>query len=633
MPSISNPNAPWWTLSGHDLGEALKSVVERLETDQSWRKSDALRRYSVYYGRPIGKLSDLERGFHQTSGTLFDDAGPEITYCKSAIDTCVARIAGPIRPKPVVLTEGADYGTRLSAKRLSKFLDGQFQECQGNYSTIYDLGSDVFRDSTITDGVAKIEADFTNEKVSVSRLFIWDLYFDEMDSRSGRPTQIYERATPDRHSLVAKYPKHEIAILEANSCEEDDAKYSPFDTRRVVVWEAYVLPTTPKEVGKRVVLLGDHVLDETDYEHDTFPYAFQFWHRSPVGVRGTPPIDFAAKSQTIANTLLNYCVINAQALAGGWVTAPKGAFSADQLTANDALKILEYDATQINDATPQVHMPSPYNPQVLDLAERHRQMVFEIFGVSELAAQSRREAGLTSGVALRNMTDLQDKRFLPQARQLEQFYVDVGKLMLRAVIDLDKQGVKPKSFLPSQGFIESIEWQSIEIGEKSLYQVQVQAGSALTDTLGARLQFISELQQSGAIDPETAARLMMSENPDLEAVSNRKNAQYNWVERIIYSIHDADPDEDPDVESPDPLMDLPKAVQQMIDAYLECSSWPDTPETKRRAMRTWIQQGVELIQRANPPPQQAPGGPAGAPLSDSAQAGPPPNVPPMGVAA
>lgn len=626
MPSINNPNAPWWTLSGSELGEALKAVVDRLETDQSWRKTDALRRYSTYYGRPITRLSDLERGFHQTTGTLFEESGPEITYCKSAIDTCVARIAGPIRPKPVVLTEGADYGTRLSAKRLTKFLDGQFQECQGHYSTIYDLGNDVFRDSCVTDGVVKVEADFTNEKVSVSRLFIWDLFFDEMDSRLGRPTQIYERSTPDRHSLISRYPEHEMAILEASGCDDDDeSKYSPFDSRRVKVWECYVLPTTPQEVGKRVVLLGAHVLDESDYEHDTFPYAFQFWHRSPVGVRGTPPIDFAAKSQAIANKLLDYCVINAQALAGGWITTPKGAFSDEALMANDALKILEYDATAAN--PPQVQMPSPYNPQVLDLSERHRQMVFEIFGVSELAAQSRRENGVTSGVALRNMTDLQNQRFLPQARQLEQFYVDVGKLMLRAVIDLDKRGIKPKSFLPSQGFIESIEWQSIEIGEKSLYQVQVQAGSALTDTLGARLQFISELQQSGAIDPETATRLLTSDNPDLEAVSNRKNAQYNWVERIIYSIHDADPDEDPDVESPDPLMDLPKAVAQMIDAYLECSSWPNTPETKRRAMRTWIQQGVELIQRQSPPPQQTPGGPAGAP-SDSAPAGPPPNAQP-----
>jgi hypothetical protein len=266
---------------------------------------------------------------------------------------------------------------------------------------------------------------------------------------------------------------------------------------------------------------------------------------------------------------------------------------------------------------------------VMDLAERHRQLVFEIFGVSELAAQSRREPGVTSGVALRNMTDLQDKRFLPQARQLEQYYTDVGKLMLRAVRDLDAKGIKPKSFLPSQGFIESIDWQTIDIGDDSLYQVKVQSGSALTDTLGARLQFVSELQASGALDPQTAARLMMSGNPDLEGYANRKDAQYNWVERIIFEIHDTPDTDVPDVDSPDPLMDLPRAVSQMIDAYMECSSWPNTPEQKRAAMRTWIQQGIELIQRANPPQPQTPAGapvppsslPAGAPATNQPPAG------------
>jgi hypothetical protein len=626
-----NGNSPWWMLSGQEMADSAKAVVGRLETDQSWRKHDALRRYSVYYGRNISSLTELERGFHQTGGDPFDDIGPEITYCKSAIDTSVARIAGPIRPKPVVLTEGADYATRLCAKRLSKFLDGQFQESQGCYPTIYDQGSDVFRDSAIVNGVSKVVPDFINEKVSVERLFIWDIYFDEMDARGGKPTQLYQRTTPDRHELIGRFPKHERRILEANACDDSDVRQSPFDSRRVVVWECYVLPTVPEVAGKHIVLLDDYILEENEYTHDTFPFAFQFWHRSPIGVSGNPPIDYAAKCQRIANKLLNYCVTNTQGLAGGIVNVEEGAYSDEQLVSNDALKIMK---RKPGFQPPQVDMPPPFNPMVLDLAERHRQMVFEIFGVSELAAQSRREPGVTSGVALRNMTDLQDKRFLPQARQLEQYYTDVGKLMLRAVRDLDAKGIKPKSFLPSQGFIESIDWQTIDIGEESLYQVQVQSGSALTDTLGARLQFIADLQASGAIDPDTAARLMMSGNPDFEAVSNRKDAQFNWVERIIFEIHDTPDDEEPEVDSPDPLMNLPRAVNQMIDAYLECSSWPNTPEPKRRAMRTWVQQGIELIQRANPP--QQPQAPAGAPgLSPSL---PPPgapaiNQPPMGAAA
>ncbi len=240
-------------------------------------------------------------------------------------------------------------------------------------------------------------------------------------------------------------------------------------------------------------------------------------------------------------------------------------------------------------------MPDPFNGMVLNYAERMRSLVFELPGVSELAAQGRKEPGIDSGVALRNMNDLQGERFLPKSRAYEQFFVDVGKRILDAIQDLDAQGITPKSFLPSEGLITEIDWQSIKPSEEDLYEVQVQAGSSIADSLPARLQFVSDLQAGGLLSPEAAKRMLTSGDPDLESMSNREQAQFHWIERLIQEVHDVeDADEDIQIEGPDPLMNLPSATMQMTEAYLELSSWPKTPENKRRALRNWILTAVEL---------------------------------------
>ena len=210
------------------------------------------------------------------------------------------------------------------------------------------------------------------------------------------------------------------------------------------------------------------------------------------------------------------------------------------------------------------------------------------------------------------MNDLQGERFLPKAQAYEQLHVELGKRILDAVEDLGARGIKPKSWLPSNGLVDEIDWANIAYDCRDKYEVTIQAASSLSDGLGARRQFIQDFAAGGLLDPEVARRMLASADPDLEAWSNRDLAQYNWIERIVCEIHDEDdPNTEIDVDGPDPLMNLPAAMLQMTEAYLEISSWPGTPENKRRAMRNWILLAANLankaasVQPAQPPPPAA----------------------------
>jgi hypothetical protein len=626
---VIDPASPWWDETDtHKLGTNLLAVCTRLLNSQGWRKTLASERLSTYLGRTT-TVDSLDREGGWLNNFRKDET---ITFVMSAVNTCVARIAAKQRPKPMVLTQGADFKTRIQARKRSKFLEGQFHESQGQlFPTLYDLGYCLFEDAAIFDGMAKVRLDKVLKKFTVERLFAWNVFYDEVDARAGRPHAIYEQRFVDIGVLCAEFPDKEHLIYENAEKYISPIKYGVADKRECVVWEAYTKATCEDAPGRHVVILGDVVLLDEEWTHDGFPYVPMLWRKSRMGCYGMPAVDSARVPQARSNHFHERCAENANLLAGGYIDYEIGSFGEKEkeiLESNEAVKFLP----RLPGKAPcQVSMPSPFSPQVLDLAQLYGTMVFERMGVSELAAQSKREPGIDSGVAIRNMTDLQDMHFLPQARMFEQWFVDIGKVILWLVEDFISENPDESitAYLPdSGGFLDSIEWDAIDVGEKSLYTVQIQPGSALADSYGAKLQFVNELLAGGMIDAETAKRFMTQGNPDLEAFSNRSNAQHNWIERILSETLDAEAGKE-EMEPPDPYMNLMDALFQVNQAYLEVSSWPNTPESKRRAIRGWMDQCLQLINRAKAPPAGAappapgPGAPPSPAPGAAPQGGPP----------
>ncbi len=622
---------PWW--NEKDKTERAKRVVDTVGTlarDQEWRLGVLLRRLSVYHGREITSLDSIR------SGKPADLDDRQFPFAMSVIDTAEAKIAAKQRPIPRVLTQGASYKTRLQARKISKFLVGQCHQPQGQYPTLWALTRQVFCDAMIGDaGCVKIRANVSDERVDVDRVFAHEVFFDDYDAEYGNPTQLYHRYRYDRYRLAEMFPEHEEAILEAKlETEYGRTTLSMRDTQLVTVYEAYRLRLGKKTPGRHCLAIqgphGEVLLVDEEYKRNTFPYVFIQWKQRPVGMWGMPVTDQVELAQDEANLTLERIRDNVRLGAGGYVDLEANAYSDEgqiaALESNASLKLLTRNAgTQ----PAQITMPEPYNPLVGQHAERMRELVNELPGVSELAAQGRKEPGITSGVAIRESNDLQGERFLPKAQNYEQAHVDIGKRILEAVQDLADAGVAPTSYLPSEGLITSIDWNSIKPGEDDLYEVTIQPANSLSDSVAARKQFIADMQASGLITPEVAARMLASDDPDIEGENARKTGQYNWLERIICQVLDVDDDEaDIDIEGPDPLMKLDAALMQMTEAYIEVSSWEGTPENKRAALRNWVLECSRMMATANPPaPPAPPGMPPGMPQ------GPPPMgaMPPPGV--
>lgn len=635
----------WWDVPSSEpgrLAETFSRQVGKISDEQSWRENAHLRNVSNYLGVSVQSFDELQRQAKLLRNT--QDGSPPATFIMQAVRTSVARIAGRQRPECVVQTSGAEYKTRMQSRKLTKFLKGQFHEKQGEYSTIYELGLQLYRDQEVFgEGVAKVMPNAATRKVEVRRKFPWNVFYDQNDAVEGYAQAIYERMCDvDVELLCQSNP--EVADRIRTSAHREKGH-----TMTITVWESYSKPRRAGECGRHVIVAGDCVLLDEEFHRDTFPYVWMIGERAFFGQYGMSNVDFTAQTQERAARLLEEMYENTTLLAGGFLDVEKGAYPGErgknELTTNERLKVLE----RVKGFAPaQVTMPQPFSPQTLQLFERMRQLVMETYAVSDFMAQGRKEPGINSGIALRNMNDLQDLNFLPKAIMYENWFARAGEQMLHAVNDLVRRYGAPgvTATLPSGGgFLESIEWKTIKLGEESLYTVTVKPVSSFADEYAARLEMINELQQAGHWDGETAGRVITSMNPDIEAESNRINGQYHWVERIIDEILDADyvPGEDPiTYQSPDPFMNLVSALKQMKDAYTEVSGWARPKkerdalmfEKKREAMRAWMKECIELIKRAqspeSPPPGAAPPGPPAPPGIAPPGAPPEAMMPPPG---
>jgi hypothetical protein len=610
--AVQQYSASWWSIA--DSSKAAESALNHaksLHKQQSWRLSRALWNLGIYLGRQVASLDSVRGIGYQSLGELHNYAASQLTPARSVVDTAVAKIAAKQRPVPRVRTSGADYRTRVQAKKLSKFLQGQFSQSQGVSPTIWDLTLQSFWDCSVWEfGAVRVRANVEAERVDVERVFPWELYYDPLDSERGRPTLLYHGTRYDRTSLCQLFPDSESAINDAPSYSDPGSM--PHVNTQVRVWECWHLGVDSDDAdgrGRYLAVLdaghGPIVLCDEPYEHLSFPFAFIQWQPAPFGCSGLTLIEQCELPQSELNYVVERCRENIRLTSGGWLVAQEDTVDRAALEANDGLKIIEVRSSAT--LLPNVVMPDAFSPSTWQYMERMLGFAYQQPGVSELSAQGRREPGIESGIAMRNMDELQGERFLPHARRYEQFHTDIGKRMLEAVQDLAERGVSPTSFLPSEGLIETIDWTAIRPAKEDVYDVEIQPAASGSDSVGSTLQFVEDMRAAGYITPEAASRLITSGNPDVESETSRMNAQYNWIERVICEIHDeTDPDADIVVDRPDPLMLLPAAAKQMRDAYLECSSWPNTPENKRRCMRNWVTDCFELINRGTQTAQDPP---------------------------
>jgi hypothetical protein len=565
--------------------ERVFAVFQHLDEFQQHHRLANLHHLRQYSNRMAVGLGGYDYALQDFGEKL------RLNIIKSVIDAATAQIATN-RPRPMYLTERGNYSQRTRAKRLGKFIMGQFYAIDQ-----YDISLDVFRDACIFGtGFEKVYE--VGGRIHAERIFPNEVVVDDTEAKYGEPRTLFQYKQVNREVLAQSElgKKFRDEISSADLIREDQ-HYSETIADPVSVVEAWHLPSAPgAKDGRHVIAISNATLLDEKWSRG-FPFAVFRWAKAPLGYLGIG----IGEELTSMQVEINFLLQKVQAIANNmtnslWVRKGEniGRIS------NKMGSVNTYTNT-----VPELRTLAVIPPELLQQIQYIEQKAYQITGVSQLSATSQKPAGLNSGEALKTYNDIGSQRFQHVGQRWEHFHVrQVAELILDCARDIEERGDGDLEVL-AQGDkdVEAIKFSDVSI-EKDKYVTKSWPVSLFPDTPAGKLDTIEKLAQ---VSPEIQRYLIpLLDFPDFESVKSRINAPYELVEKQIeLMLEHGRP------QTPVPFMDFDLARHQATLSLLEAQK-DNVPDERAELVRQYLDK-IDNMQAAATPPAPPPAPPAGPP--------------------
>lgn len=610
MPSI---DSNWHTLTGDEQAKCLTRVFESVVEQSTYQREAHEYHVALYAGEAAGTgvRGHTMRGAGYLRSTLPDNV------CRSLVDTLQAKI-GKVRPLPRVMTSRGNWKNQRRAKKMKQFIEGVFY----NQRVFEELTSPWIRDAAVC-GNGYLAVMIHGDAIVTERVHPWELFVDEWDGRYGKPRNLYRCRTVDA-GVLAKLYGHEDAIKVARGkrwIESDDYATGMYSetTDRVDVLEAWhlcddVAAHAPgKKVpdhdctGRHVVAIQGHVLVSEPFRRGMFPIARLSYCDPITGYFGSGLVEQLEGYQHEINAA-NEKLAEQHRLSGALVTLPDGGDVTATEINNDVGTIL-HTTPGVEPKVWQMDLVSQtLSQRPAELSERARNNA----GISQMAAQSQKPSGITSGVALQTLDDVETERFVIFGRQYEGGCLDLSRIYLDCATEIAEEHGDMAVGVPLRsGAILDLSWKDVVVDG---FQLRIFPSSELPTKPAAQLERLTQMFDSGQWDVDSL--YMLSDNPDVQSQFELLIAHKLVVRDMVERMCDADEDTVDAYLPPTPYQDYEwaaKYTQQVLNAGL----LEGMPELNQQLLRDYIADNQAELEKLAPPPAA----PAPMPMAD-------PNMPP-----
>ena len=596
------PKEFWWQKTT-DVHEDVFKTFKTLSEDQNARPKDNLNWLRLFENNNASGIAS--HNYANRAGARSDDVTLNIVH--SMCTTVTSKIAKN-RPKVTFLTSGGDYSLKRKAKLLDKFCNGQF------YATgIYSVAPRVFLDATVFGtGVMKIYAD--GERIVAERIFPNEIVTDDAESYYGKPRQMFQRKVVSREVLLATYPEFEKEILNAAEVDISTSGTKATSNQVECVESWHLASKKGSSDGRHCIVLDNVTLLDEAYDKDFFPFVFIRWTENLLGFWGQGLAEQLLGVQVEINSLLNR--IQEQMYFGTpKVFVEAGSKITKAHITSEPWVVIEYTGTK-----PDFHVPRTTSGEVFSHLDRLFGRAYEVAGISEMAAQAKKPAGLDSGVAIREFSDIQSERFMLVAQAYENLFLEASRQLIDIARDIEEQGNTYEVISHGDKYIERIKWKEINL-EEDQYVMQIFPTALLSTTPAAKLQTIQEMAQAGILNPTEARALL--DYPDLESVNQLATAFIDDVDLLLEEMI-----EKGRYHPPETFSNLEFAIQRVQSAYLRAKI-DKVPEERLELLRRYMDDAIRVIQTQQMAQQaeQQTMAPEGAPAPGGGA--PAPGAPPM----
>jgi hypothetical protein len=584
---------PWWKFGKNQTHEALFGTWRTLEHNQQQRHDMNLHHMRSYSNRDAAGLLGADYADSYT------DARLRLNIVRAVIDTAIAFI-GSNKPRPFFKTDDGNYSARNRAKGLNDFTAGQFHA-----SKQYIRSHDVFRDGGIAGtGFQCTYPDLRTKKVCADRVFFDDIQVDDREAREGSPREVF------RHKEVDKSLAKELWGLRGDALENSgivrlaaSSQVHRQITDPVSVVEVWRTPSYPgAKDGRHVMAIEKQTILDEPWELYRNPLSVWRWSPASLGYWGVGLAELLNEIQLEINYLLMK-IQSLMTLATSQVWLEAGSKINVAAMGNRDWSVNKYDGK------PPIFMAiQAVSPEYFHHVDRLYNRAFEITGISQMQAESKKPPGLESGKAIQEFNDIGTRRFLHTGQRWEEWHMDVAEMYIESARHIDKHAGPYIVKAEGKNTVREIPWQKVSLDDNK-YVMKVFPTNFLPATPAGQMDTLERL---GSIDPQIQRQMVgQLEFPDLEAATSMVNAPFDMCDLLLEEMLDKG-----NYRPPEPFMPLKLFLDRMRLQLLRADIGGHDEE-KLDLVRQFLSEAAVLISQTEAP------GMAAAPPAQGVE----PNVP------
>lgn len=486
---------------------------------------------------------------------------PKINVIKSVIDSLVSKISNQ-KVRPYFTPVNGLYSTRAIVKQAQQFFDIIYDK-----EHVHEKITQAFRNSCIFNIGYVFYNPFTME---IEAPGSWEVAVLNTEKGYGTPTKALVEHKHFPTTLSKKYG------LKGNYVSEYVNLKMIFDT----------------EEHKMYMFVNDAKAIEKPYRADRIPLV-PVYHNKPVF--GTRTISIVDELDGIQQNidLLN-CKISAamQLTPANTTYVEAGSSLQPGDISNKTGNVYSVKMGPGHTQLPVVNVtPAPMDPMWMNCLDNYVKQAYEVVGISQLSAQSKKPSGLDSGVALQTLEDVESDRFQTQIDHYVHAYIDLAEL----IIDIMEDG----SILPKSVNTAGYTWDDVR-KQKELFKIQFSAATALSKDPQTKLQQILQLSQIGLITTDKIALYL--DSPDLEDAYKGASAIQNAIDATIQNAIDNDDYDIPDYVSYQQLLTQIIIEENELHAANDTESLAKIGKLKENLLNIMNEEG--FVDLSNQPAQE-----------------------------
>lgn len=581
---LNGSNGPqsynWWTASSKKelVGQVL-DTASFLKENQQYRFRQASIYARMYGNLPLSNFAGSSLNKMNNPPNSLPVDRPTMNVVQSCVDTLVSRISQS-RPRPIFLTDNASYRNRTLAKQMNGFINGELYQTKA-----HEKAQHVLRDAAVLGtGCLHVYRD-SDDKVALERVLATELFVDNNDAFYGQPRCLYRLKLVDRSVLAADMPEHKSEIAKAEQGYPDNGgDSSRTASDQIIVVEAWHLPSSKNASdGRHVIACSAGILLDEPYTRNDFPFVFLHYSPRMVGLWAQGLAEQLTGTQIEINKLLSTISQSISIVGVPRVFVEDGSKVVKSHLNNAIGAIVTYRGTP-----PKYEVAPSVHPELYQQLQRLIEYAYQQSGISALAAASQKPAGLNSGEALRNYDDLQSDRFATLNQRYDRMFIELSYQMLDCAIEIAEETGKYQTVFPDKDGTREINLPKISKLKDNPFIIQCYDSSSLPRDPAGRLQKVTEMMQSGIIDPQEGRRLL--DFPDLNQSDKLATAA---EERILKQLDDIV--EDGKFEPPDPFTDI-QLGKKLVAQYYNLYTASGLEESKAEQLRDWQAQLLSFEQ-------------------------------------